>query len=77
MQFTSILNSIPFFQLERDAKIGKLAPDVLNQQKLEILFALKKLGDDLNPAEMNFLQHHSTASMREFEQVSNETSNWF
>jgi len=61
-------------ELERDAKIGKLAQDVLNQQKLEILFALKKLGDDLNPAEINFLQHHSTASMREFEQVSNETS---
>lgn len=62
------------FQLERDNKIGKLSQDVLNQQKLEILFALKKLGDDLTSSELNFLQQHSTASMREFEKVSSDTS---
>ncbi|XP_015927868.1 protein LZIC [Parasteatoda tepidariorum] len=60
-------------QLERDTKIGKLSQDLLNQQKLEILFALKKLSDDLSPAEIHFLESHSTASMKEFEQVSAET----
>ncbi|KFM79575.1 Protein LZIC, partial [Stegodyphus mimosarum] len=59
-------------ELERDAKIGKLSKDIVYQQKVEILFALKKLGEDLSPAEIDFLQHHSTASMREFERVSNE-----
>ncbi|GFR24951.1 protein LZIC [Trichonephila clavipes] len=60
-------------ELERDAKIGKLSQDLLNQQKIEILFALKKLGDELNPSETHFLQCHSTATMREFEQISGDS----
>ncbi|KAG8185588.1 hypothetical protein JTE90_023288 [Oedothorax gibbosus] len=60
-------------ELERDTKIGKIPQDVLNQQKIEILFALKKLGDELTPLETHFLQSHSTASMREFEQISGDS----
>lgn len=60
-------------ELERDGKIGKLAADIVTQQKIEILVALKKLGETLSPAEAHFLQQHSTSTMREFEQVSSET----
>ncbi|KAF8796120.1 protein LZIC-like [Argiope bruennichi] len=60
-------------ELERDAKIGKLSQDALNQQKIEILFVLKKLGEDLNPSEAHFLQLHSTATMKEFEQISGDS----
>ncbi|GIY85057.1 protein LZIC [Caerostris extrusa] len=61
-------------ELERDAKIGKLSQDVLNQQKIEILFALKKLGEDLNPSEAHFLQSHATVTMKEFEQITGDSS---
>jgi len=57
-------------ELERDTKIGKLAVDVANQQKVEILTALKKLDEKLMPAEIDFLQQHSSASMKEFERIT-------
>lgn len=59
-------------ELERDAKIGKIAQDCYFQQMLEILFALKKLGDTLNSAELNLLEQNSSAALKEFEQISNE-----
>ena len=59
-------------QVERDAKIGKLGSDLAKQQKVEILSALKKLGEQLNPSEENFLQTYSSDSLKKFEQVSGE-----
>ncbi|XP_013778142.1 protein LZIC-like [Limulus polyphemus] len=61
-------------ELERDSKFGKLAVDVMTQQKVEILTALKKLGETLQPGEEEFLQQHSTASLREFESISGDTA---
>lgn len=37
---------------------------------MEILTALKKLGDELTPEEENYLQNNSSASLKEFEKVS-------
>lgn len=34
--------------MQRDAKIGKISQDVLVQQKVEILGALRKLGEKVN-----------------------------
>ncbi|EDV23899.1 Protein LZIC [Trichoplax sp. H2] len=59
-------------EIERDGKIGKLAVDVYKQQKLEILTALKKLGDKLSPEESAFLADNATASLNQFEQVSGD-----
>ncbi|GAB6023097.1 hypothetical protein CHUAL_007186 [Chamberlinius hualienensis] len=59
-------------ELERDAKIGKVPGDIFSQQKVEILTALKKLGNPLNPIEIHFLQEHASASMKEFEQISDD-----
>ena len=40
------------------------------QQTVEILTALKKLGDKLMPDEEAFLQANSSSSLKEFEKVS-------
>lgn len=56
-------------ELERDMKIGKIAVDVGTQQKVEILTALKKLGESLSSAEMHFFEQNSSASMKEFERI--------
>ena len=58
------------FQVERDAKIGKLPGDQAVQQKLEILMALTKLGDDLTTAEKDFLEANSSENMQHFHTVS-------
>ncbi|CAH1773960.1 unnamed protein product [Owenia fusiformis] len=57
-------------EVERDAKIGKLAKDVATQQTVEILTALKKLGETLTPTEEAFLQSNSSTSLKQFEEVS-------
>ena len=59
-----------FVKVERDAKIGKLQPDVAKQQKAEILAALRKLGESLQPEEEEFLEGNLNASLRQFEKVS-------
>jgi len=57
-------------QLQRDVKIDKLASDVYIEQSLEILAALRKLGETLRPEEDAFLASHSTTeSLRLFEKV--------
>ena len=57
-------------QVERDAKIGKVANDDLVQQKVEILMALKKLQEQLTPGEEAFLQQNASNALKEFERVS-------
>jgi len=59
-------------QLQRDVKIDKLSHDSYVEQSLEILAALRKLGDTLQPDEDAFLASHATDSLRLFEKVDHE-----
>ncbi|XP_065196136.1 protein LZIC-like [Sycon ciliatum] len=57
-------------ELRRDAKVGKISDDLCTQQTVEILAALKKLGDKLTPEEIEFLSSNSSAALNSFEKVS-------
>jgi len=61
-----------YVQLQRDAKIDKLPQDAFVEQTLEILMALRKLGDTLKPDEEAFLASHSTDNLRLFEKVDQQ-----
>ena len=65
-------NPIDIIQVERDAKIGKLSMPIATQQKVEILTALKKLGEQLQAEEAAFLESNSNTSLKQFEQVSEQ-----
>jgi len=58
--------------ISRDEKVGKLAKNLAVQQSVEILTALKKLGEDLTPAEQAYLAQYSSGSLRQFEAVSSD-----
>ncbi len=73
--FLLILNSF-WIQIERDSKIGKLALEIYVQQKVEILIALRKLGDSLLTDEINFLQNNASDALKEFEKVTDEQSEY-
>lgn len=60
-------------QVERDHKIKLLSTGSLHQQKTEILMALKKLREPLTPAEEEFLSANTNQSMKDFEQVPDES----
>ena len=64
--------SFNFFQIRRDEKVGKLSAEVATEQSVEILTALKKLGESLTPEEEAYLQSNSSASLKQFEQVSGD-----
>lgn len=66
----STVNCPILLQIERDAKVQKLDSDSFMQQKVEILVALKKLGESLQPAEDEFLRANASNSLKEFEKVS-------
>mmetsp|Transcript_5464 Transcript_5464/g.5949 ORF Transcript_5464/g.5949 Transcript_5464/m.5949 type:complete len:189 (-) Transcript_5464:32-598(-) len=53
--------------LQRDQKLGKLSGDAYQQQAVEILAALKKLGEKLTTQEQAYLSSHMTASLQQFE----------
>lgn len=53
-------------------KLGKLTREQGTMQAVEVLVALKKLGEKLSPDEQNFLDQNRSAVMAEFEQVSAE-----
>lgn len=59
-------------KVERDVKIGKVSKVDYVQQAVEILTALKKLGERLKPEEESFLEMNSSASLRQFERVTGE-----
>ncbi|XP_064643362.1 protein LZIC-like [Lineus longissimus] len=59
-------------EIERDAKIGKMPKETATQQTVEILTALKKLGEELTPTEIAFLQNNSSASLKQFEKVTGD-----
>lgn len=58
--------------LKRDLKLQKISEGVFNQQAVEMLMALKKLGEPLKTGEEDFLQQHTNAAMADFEKVTNE-----
>lgn len=60
-------------QVERDEKIKLLSPESCRQQKVEILTALKRLKDPLTPQEREFLERHSSQSLRDLEQVADHS----
>jgi len=53
-------------EIDRDMKLNKLDQTVGIEQAAEILVALRKLGEPLEPKEERFLQQHMTASLGEF-----------
>jgi len=59
-------------QMQRDVNLGKLAEIAYTQQGVEILTALKKLGETLTPAEMEFLEKNSNAALNKFEEVTGD-----
>jgi len=59
-------------EIERDLKIGKLPYEEATQQKVEILTALKKLGEQLSGEEVSFLQSNSSDSLKQFEKVTGD-----
>jgi hypothetical protein len=58
--------------LKRDVKLNKLTNAVYTQQAVEILTALKKLGETLTGEELAFLAENMTASLSEFERVETD-----
>eukprot|EP00049_Salpingoeca_infusionum_P003519 m.67431 g.67431 ORF g.67431 m.67431 type:complete len:189 (-) comp12162_c0_seq1:184-750(-) len=59
-------------EMEKQVAIGAISRDMLIEQKVEILTALRKLGDQITPEEVAFLAQHSSAALEEFEKVSEE-----
>ncbi|WAR13848.1 LZIC-like protein [Mya arenaria] len=57
-------------ELKRDGSLGKLSSAAMVGQSVEILTALKKLGETLTPEEEAYLSSNSSSSLKEFEQVS-------
>uniref|UniRef100_A0A3Q4GQ10 Leucine zipper and CTNNBIP1 domain containing n=1 Tax=Neolamprologus brichardi TaxID=32507 RepID=A0A3Q4GQ10_NEOBR len=56
--------------MDRDVMVGKLSRDVYTQQKMEILTALRKLGEKLTPEDETFLTENATATLSQFEKVT-------
>ena len=57
-------------EVEREGALGRLDAALVVQQKLEILGALAKLGEQLDPAELAFFEAESDSSLRQFSAVS-------
>jgi hypothetical protein len=64
-------------QIEWDRKIGKLSAESATLQSVEILTALKKLGEKLTVEEDSFMHTHSSNSLRQFEEVTGEIGKCF
>ncbi|KAK7129062.1 hypothetical protein R3I94_017318 [Phoxinus phoxinus] len=57
-------------EMDRDVMVGKLPRDVYTQQKLEILTALRKLGEKLTTEDEAFLATNASATLSHFEKVT-------
>lgn len=57
-------------QMQRDVSLGKLTNASYCQQGVEILTALKKLGETLTPTEVEFMQKNSNEALSKFEKVT-------
>ncbi|KAJ7412380.1 Protein LZIC [Willisornis vidua] len=58
--------------MDRDLMVGKLARDLYTQQKVEILTALRKLGEKLTGDDEMFLSANAGAALSQFERVSTD-----
>lgn len=61
-------------ELQRDQNLGKISQDAYSQQAVEILAALKKLGETLTPVEVDFLQRNTSKAIKDFEKVTDAGS---
>ncbi|KFO77251.1 Protein LZIC, partial [Cuculus canorus] len=59
-------------EMDRDLMVGKLGRDLYTQQKLEILTALRKLGEKLTPDDELFLSANAGTALSQFEKVSTD-----
>lgn len=59
-------------EMDRDLMVGKLERDLHTQQKVEILTALRKLGEKLTDDDEAFLSANAGAVLSQFEKVSTE-----
>ncbi|XP_010575649.1 PREDICTED: protein LZIC isoform X1 [Haliaeetus leucocephalus] len=59
-------------EMDRDLMVGKLGRDLYTQQKVEILTALRKLGEKLTPDDEMFLSANAGAALSQFERVSTD-----
>uniref|UniRef100_A0A671L807 Protein LZIC n=1 Tax=Sinocyclocheilus anshuiensis TaxID=1608454 RepID=A0A671L807_9TELE len=57
-------------EMDRDMMVGKLPRDVYTQQKVEILTALRKLGEKLTTEDEAFLAANASATLSHFEKVT-------
>jgi len=58
--------------LQTGVKLGKVTKEAYTSQAVEILTALKKLGEKLTDDEEAFLQENKSKTMAEFESVDND-----
>ncbi|KAK3547824.1 hypothetical protein QTP86_031985 [Hemibagrus guttatus] len=63
-------------EMDRDVMVGKLPRDVYTQQKLEILTALRKLGEKLTAEDEAFLTENVSATLSQFEKVTANMSEY-
>uniref|UniRef100_A0A8D0C3C5 Leucine zipper and CTNNBIP1 domain containing n=1 Tax=Salvator merianae TaxID=96440 RepID=A0A8D0C3C5_SALMN len=59
-------------EMDRDLIVGKLGRDLYTQQKVEILTALRKLGEKLTPEDENFLSTNAGAALSQFERAASD-----
>ncbi|KAL6081987.1 hypothetical protein STEG23_002241, partial [Scotinomys teguina] len=59
-------------EMDRDLMVGKLDRDLFTQQKVEILTALRKLGEKLTEDDEAFLSANAGAALSQFEKVSTD-----
>uniref|UniRef100_A0A2I2ZFM3 Protein LZIC n=2 Tax=Gorilla gorilla gorilla TaxID=9595 RepID=A0A2I2ZFM3_GORGO len=59
-------------EMDRDLMVGKLERDLYTQQKVEILTALRKLGEKLTADDEAFLSANAGAILSQFEKVSTD-----
>ncbi|XP_039223648.1 protein LZIC isoform X2 [Crotalus tigris] len=59
-------------EMDRDLIVGTLGRDLYTQQKVEILTALRKLGEQLTPNDEAFLSTNAGTALSQFEKVSTD-----
>ena len=52
--------------------MGKLGKQISTHMIVEILTALRKLGEELSPEEQEYLKQNSSSSLRQFQQVTSD-----
>jgi len=58
--------------LQTGTRLGKISKEAYTQQAVEILTALKKLGEALTPEEETFLTANKTEAMKDFDKASTD-----